>query len=196
VRRFIGVLVLFAVVGTFVFRPMQVVAETAYADVREGFVFGIGLGWGNAGASLNVVEKVDRQNGFAGDLLLGWAVRNNIVTGFEFDVWSQVFEDNRWVFNLSSVSVSYFPVDGLFFTAGLGLGTSRVEFVGSGGENVVQDQAGVGASVAGGYEFRILEQVALAPKVKWAYLNINGDLTNYVDYLTVTIQLTWYKPKE
>ncbi|UCH85210.1 MAG: autotransporter domain-containing protein, partial [Candidatus Latescibacterota bacterium] len=151
--------------------------------------------WGNAGANLNVVEKVDRQNGVAGDLLLGWAVRNNVVVGAEFDVWSQFFQDTRWVFNLSSVAVSYYPVGGLFFTGGLGVGTSRVEFTGSEGNNIQQDQAGLGASLAGGYEFRILEQIALAPKVKWAYLDIGGDVTQSVDYLTITLQLIWYKPQ-
>jgi hypothetical protein len=166
-----------------------------HPNVREAFVFGIGLGWGNAGADLNVVEKVDRQNGVAGDLLLGWAVRNNMVVGFEFDMWSQFFGDQRWVFNLSSVSVSYYPVGGLFLTGGLGLGTSRVEFTASGGSNVTQDQAGLGYSLAAGYEFRILEQIALAPKVKWTYLDINGDVTNSADYFTVTIQMTWYMPR-
>ncbi len=171
-------------------------AAEPHPDTREAFVMGIGLGWGNAGASLNTVERVDRQNGVAGDVLLGWAVRNNTVVGFEFDGWSQFFGDNRWVLNLSSVAVTYYPLGGLFVSGGLGLGTSRVEFYDSGGSNIRQDRAGLGYSVAGGYEFRILEEIALAPKIKWAYLDINGDVTNSTDYLTVAIQLTWYMPKK
>ncbi|MEJ2719755.1 MAG: hypothetical protein P8181_01260 [bacterium] len=169
-------------------------AAEPYPDTREAFVLGLGLGWGNAGADLSIVEKVDRQNGVAGDLLLGWAARNNIVVGFEFDGWSQFFGDTRWVFNLSSVALTYYPSGGLFVTGGLGIGTSRVEINDSSGSNIRQDRAGVGYSLAGGYEWRILEEIAVAPKLKWAYLDINGDVTNYVDYLTVTIQLTWYMP--
>lgn len=191
-RRTIHVL---AAVGILtMFMAPQVTALEEHPNVREAFVFGIGLGWGNAGASLNTVEGVDRQNGVTGDLMFGWAVRNNVVVGCEFDLWSQFFDDQRWVFNLSSVAVTFYPAGGLFFSGGLGLGTSRVEFAESSGSNTVQDQAGVGYSLAGGYEFRIHEQIALAPKVKWVYLDINGDVTNNVDYFTVSIQLTWYKP--
>jgi hypothetical protein len=171
-------------------------AIESYPNAREAFVFGIGLGWGNAGANLTTVEKVDRENGIAGDLLLGWAVRNNIILGAEFDIWSQFFDDERWVFNLSAVALTYYPAGGLFVSGGFGIGTSRVEFAGSGGENIVQDSGGLGYSLAGGYEFRILEDIALAPKVKWAYLEIDGNTVKNVDYVTVTIQLTWYMPQE
>jgi hypothetical protein len=116
--------------------------------------------------------------------------------GLDFDIWSQVFDDERWVFNLSALSLTYFPLGmGWFINGGLGLGTSRVE-VSSSGQTIQQDMAGVGAFVGAGYEWWIHEEVALGPKIKWVYLDIDSDVTKSADYFSVMVQLTWYKPKE
>jgi len=171
-------------------------AEQGIEPKRESFVLGFGAGWGNAGADLTIVEEVDRENGVVGDLTLGWAVRHDVVLGVEFDIWSQISGDTRWVFNLSSIGVTYFPMgENAYIMGGLGVGTSRVETADAGGSTTHQDQAGLGFAVAGGYEWWIAEEVALGPKLKWAYLDIGGDVTQNADYFSISIQLTWYKPK-
>jgi len=169
-------------------------AQENHEAKRENFVLGLGAGWGNAGADLTIVEKVDRQNGVVGDLRIGWAVRKDMVFGVDFDVWSQVFQDDRWVFNLSAVALTYFPANkGAFVNGGVGFGTSRIE-VNSSGSNIKQDRAGIGYFFGGGYEWWIAEEVAVGPQIKWAFLNIDGDVTKSADYFSIMVQLTWYKP--
>jgi hypothetical protein len=162
---------------------------------RKGFVLGLGAGWGNAGADLTVVEEIDRQNGVVGDLAVGWGVGSNVVVGFEFDIWSQIFQNSEWAFNLSSVGITYFPMGkNAHAAANIGVGTSQIKTGGPEGSTISQDGAGLGFAVAGGYEWCINKEVALGPKIKWTYLDIGGDVTNNADYLAVEIMLTWYKP--
>lgn len=163
---------------------------------RESFVVGFGAGWGNAGADLTTVEKVDRQNGVVGDLRLGWAVKNNAVFGVAFDIWSELFGDSRWVFNLSAVTLTYFPFDrNAFVVGGVGIGTSRIEVPGQG--NIIQqDQAGLGYFVGAGYEWWIVDEVAVGPQMKWAFLEMDSDITKSADYFSIIVQLTWYKPED
>ena len=191
----VGVLFFLAVLAVSGFAPDTWAVEDQPA-LRENFVLGLGLGWGNAGADLTVIEEVDRENGVAGDVMLGWAVRNDVVLGVEFDLWSQFFRDTRWVFNLSSVTVTYFPFDkGAYLTGGLGIGTTRIEVDQVGSPYVRQDRAGLGYVVAGGFEWRIYEEVALGPRLQWIYMDLDGDTTKSAEYFSIMVQLTWYKPK-
>jgi outer membrane protein W len=161
----------------------------------KGFVLGLGMGWGNAGAEVTLVEKVDRENGALGNVGFGWEVSEHVVLGLDFDVWSQLFRDTRWVINLSSVALTYFPArEGVYLAAYAGVGTARLEIQAAGTPTIRNDRAGVGFAVAGGYDWRIHEEVTLGPSVKWAYMDLGGDVTKSADYLSVTVQLTWYKP--
>ena len=172
----------------------NVIAQEEHEAKRESFVLGLGAGWGNAGAELTTVEKVDRQNGIVGNLRLGWAVRNDMVFGVDFDIWSQFFGNERWVFNLSAMTVTYFPFDkGVFVNGGVGFGTSRIE-VSNSGQITQQDQAGLGYFVGGGYEWWVHEEIALGPQIKWAYLDMDSDVTKSADYFSIMFQFTWYKP--
>jgi hypothetical protein len=155
----------------------------------------VGAGWGNGGADFTIVEAVDRENGIVGDFRIGWAVRNDLVFGLDFDIWTQVSDAERWVFNLSALSLAYFPLDKrAFINGGVGVGTSRVELAGF-GPNIQQDMAGVGAFVGGGYEWWIHDEVAVGPQIKWVYLDIDSDVTKSADYFSIMVQVTWYKPK-
>lgn len=170
-------------------------AQEPAAPVREGFVLGLGAGFANAGADLTVVEKVDRQNGVVGDVAVGWGVGNSVVLGFEFEIWSQIFQDSKWAFNLSSVGITFFPRGkNAYVAANLGVGTSQIETKSSSGSTVRQDGDGLGIAVAGGYEWWVHEEVALGPKVKWTYLDIGGNITTRAEYFSVSVMLTWYKP--
>jgi len=188
-------IVILAVVSALLILVSTAWAQQGTPPERQGFVLGLGAGWGNAGADLTVVEEVERQNGVVGDLAVGWGVGQDVVLGFEFDIWSQVFQDDEWAFNLSSVGITYFPMGkNTYATANLGVGTSQIKTTGAGGSTVRQDGAGLGFAVAGGYEWWINPEVALGPKIKWTYLDIGGDVTNNAEYLSVEVMLTWYKP--
>lgn len=175
------------------------VAVEQHAHEREGFYIGAGLGWGSAGADLTVIEKVRRHGGGTGNFRLGWALRGDIVAGFEFSGWATEFtggagENRRWVFTVSSAAITYFPANvGAFVRGGIGFATSRVEeTTGPDNKEVRQDHAGIGYILAAGYEFRFWPRAALAPQVEYAYLDINGDVTRDANYISLTIQLTGY----
>jgi hypothetical protein len=185
----------FVVALALIIRVCPASAQQDTPPERKGFVLGLGAGWGNADADLTVVEEIDRQNGVVGELALGWGVGQDVVLGFEFDIWSQIFQNSEWAFNLSSVALTYFPMGKpAYVTGNVGLGTSQIETGGAGGSTVSQDGSGLGFGVAAGYEWWINEQVALGPKIKWTYLDLGGDVTNNADYLSIEIVLTWYKP--
>ena len=169
-----------------------------YPHTREGFFIGVGLGWGNAGADLTVVEKVDRESGGTGNFRLGWALGEYLALGFEFNAWASQFQgdtvsDLRWVFSLSSIALTAWPVKrGPYVRGGVGIGTTRVE-LDQGVDSIVrQDKAGTGYSIAVGYEVRIQEHAALGPQFEYAYLDIGGNITRDVNYFSLTIQLTGY----
>ncbi len=188
--------ILLAVLTAAIICPVSdVFASEGHEAKRESFVVGFGAGWGNAGADLTTVEEVDRQNGVVGNLRLGWAVKNEMVFGVDFDIWSELSGDTRWIFNLSAATFTYFPFNkNAFIIGGVGIGTSRVEVAG-GGTVEYQDQAGPGYFVGAGYEWWVVDEVAVGAQTKWAYLDMDGDVTKSADYFSIMLQLTWYKPK-
>ena len=69
---------------------------------------------------------------------------------------------------------------------------SEFDLAQRGGPTVQDDQAGWGVLAATGYEWRVAEEVALGPQVEFAYIDVAGNITNNVNYFSITAQLTWY----
>lgn len=174
----------------------DVLAIEQFPHKREGFFVGAGLGFGNAGADVTVVEKLIRQSGGTGNVRMGWAIIDNLVAGFEFTGFAAFFsqqatDDLRWVLTLSSLAVTWWPGNrGLYVRGGAGIATSRVEVVTTGAQR--QDKAGVGVLLAMGYEWRVTENMAIGPQAEYVYMNIDGDLTKNANYVSFSLQLTGY----
>ncbi|MCZ6767496.1 MAG: autotransporter domain-containing protein [bacterium] len=163
---------------------------------REGFFVGAGLGFGSAGADVTVVQELTRQNGGTGNVRMGWAIRDNLVAGVEFTGFAAFFsqqatDDLRWVLTLSSLAVTWWPGNmGLYVRGGAGIATSRVEVVTTGAQR--QDNAGAGVLLATGYEWRLMENMAIGPQAEYVYMKIDGDLTKNANYVSFSLQLTGY----
>jgi len=167
-----------------------------FPQKREGFFIGAGLGWGNADANVTVVGDLQRKNGSTGNFRLGWAIRDNWVAGYEFSGFAAFFSQNsandlRWVLTLSSLAVTWWPGnEGWYVRGGIGIATARVEVVTTG--VVSQDQPGVGVMAAAGYEWRVMENLAIGPQAEYVYMDINGSLTENANFVSLSFQVTGY----
>ncbi len=168
-----------------------------YPHKRDGFLLGLGVGIGSAGADVSIVENLDRETDVIGSFRIGWALVERLTLAFEFNVWRNEFRgdiatDVTWTFTLSTISATLFPGNvGFFIRGGIGVGTSSAE-LSQGGAKVSDTEAGLGFLAAAGYEWRVTETMAVGPQVDFAYLNINGTITESVDFISLGAQATWY----
>ena len=130
--------------------------------------------------------------------VLGWAIREDITIGLETIVWANRFEGDfvdrlTWTFSVNTLALTYFPANmGFFVRSGVGLGIASIELDQGLSATVSDTEAGFGFLVAAGYEWRFNERLAIGPEVDYAFIDINGDLTNNVDFVLVSGQATWY----
>ncbi|MEE9271122.1 MAG: outer membrane beta-barrel protein [Candidatus Krumholzibacteria bacterium] len=176
---------------------VEVAHTKTYPHLRDGFFAGVGLGFGNAGADISLVENLDRESDGIGNFVFGWAVAQQLGLALEINAWQSqfrgdVFRDVTWTFSLSTITATYFPSDiGFFLRGGFGVGTSSVELT-QGVVPVSETKAGPGFLAGAGYEWRVTEKMAIGPQVEFAYLNIEGEITEEVDFFAVTAHATWY----
>jgi hypothetical protein len=153
------------------------------------------FGWGNAGADLTIVDKVDRSAGYAGSFRFGFVVTPRITGEFEVTGWRTVRGNDELTFALIAPAVTFFPVadSGGYLRAGLGWGATTIYLnKGTAVEQTLQDRAGIGVLVGAGYEFRISKQVSFGPQLQWVYIDANSDLTNNADFLTFMADLNYH----
>ena len=165
---------------------------------RSGFYLGLGLGWGNAGAEINGTEDPDRANSGSGNFRFGWSVADNLTLGLESTSWFKNYDieginaDLSLTGTVTALALTYFPGNmGLYMRGGMGIATGTVE-VTQGTASVSETETGLGWLGALGYEWRFTEKFALGPQFQYAYLNIEGDGTEKVDFVSLTAQATWY----
>jgi hypothetical protein len=169
-----------------------------YPHERTGFYLGLGVGFGNAGADVTIVEDLDRESGGTGNFRIGWMVRDDLALGLESTLWKRPGEGDvatelNWTFSVTSVAVTYFPGGkGAYLRGGIGIGTTSVELDVEGDKVASDMETGAGFDAAVGYEWRITKNLALAPQIEFAYLEINGDITNNVDFIAMAVRGTWY----
>jgi hypothetical protein len=169
-----------------------------YAHSRDGFFIGFGLGLGNAGANLNGLDP-DRENSGTGNFRLGWAIANNTTLGLESSSWMKTYgnidgagTDLKLTGTVTTFALTYFPQNiGFYLRGGLGVatGTAKLE---NGVLSISDTETGLGLLGALGYEWRLTQKFALGPQFQYAYLNIGGDGTESVDFVSATLQMTWY----
>ena len=178
---------------------LQFAAVPAFADEhsRDGFFIGFGLGWGNAGAEVSGPDP-DRANSGSGNFRLGWAVAPNVAIGLENSSWIKSYDiagtstDLKLTGTVTTFALTYWPGNmGLYMRGGMGVATGTAEFT-QGSASVSETEVGLGGLAALGYEWRLTEKFALGPQFQYAFLNIEGDGTESVDFVSLTAQMTWY----
>jgi hypothetical protein len=148
------------------------------------------------GADLGSLEA-DRQNSVSGNFRFGWAVANNLALGLEATSWSKNYDiatnqDLNLTASVTTFALTYFPGNmGFFVRGGLGFSAARTELR-SGSSSVDHTENGLGFLGAVGYEWRLTEKFALGPQAQWAYLNIEDQVLDSVDFVSLTAQATWY----
>ncbi|MDH3217335.1 MAG: porin family protein [Candidatus Krumholzibacteria bacterium] len=169
-----------------------------YPQSRTGFFIGFGLGWGNAAAKLGQSPDPDRANSVSGNLRFGWSVAQTVAIGLEASSWAKNYDvegtnlDLNLTGTVTTFAVTYFPGNmGLFLRGGLGFSTASVKLQG-GGASFEEVETGAGFLAAAGYEWRLTEKFALGPQAQWAYLKIDQEGLDSVDFVSITAQATWY----
>lgn len=165
---------------------------------RTGLYLGVGAGYGNAGANVTLVDELDRESGGTASFRIGWMVREDLAVGVESTLWTRpgkgdVATELSWTFSVTTLAATYFPGrGGAYVRCGVGVGTTSVELIISDEILASNVETGMGIAAAAGYEWRVTKHFALAPQFEFAYLEINDEITNNVDFFTLTVQGTWY----
>ena len=185
----------------FLVLAVQFVAAPAlagnHAHARDGFYLGLGLGWGNAGAEVQGLNP-DRANSGSGNFRLGWALNERVTVGLENTTWIKDYDISGTGANLeltgtvTTFAVTVFPHNiGFYLRGGIGVATGSAKIT-SGSFTFDDTETGFGALASFGYEWRLTPKFALGPQFQYAYLNIDGDGTESVDFVSLTAQATWY----
>ena len=127
------------------------------AQVRDGFWFSGGLGYGSLGC-----DNCDgREGGLSGGLSFGTTLSPKLLLAVGTTGWSRSESGASLTTGTLDARLRYYPSmsGGFFLTGGLGLGTMRASLSGFGSETEI----GLGAMLGLGYDFRIGSNVSLSP---------------------------------
>src|SRR5688572_22001252 len=118
---------LLAVAGVLSFITTAVQAQ--YAQRRDGFWIGFGLGYGSANVSCDNCDSGPRTGGATGFLKLGGTPSRSVLLGAAINGWSRSSGGATETVGNVTASVYYFPAaaSGLFLTGGVGFSNYRVD---------------------------------------------------------------------
>lgn len=149
-----------------------------YPQVRKGFWFNGGLGWGSLGCN----DCGSRTGGLSGGISLGGAISPTFLLGAGVTGWTK--SENGATLTVGTVDLRarfYTSKSGGFFlTAGVGLGSISAGFGG-----FTASESGFGAVLGLGYDARIGRMVSLTP-----YFNVFGVKTSDSDANVVQLGLS------
>jgi hypothetical protein len=151
-------------------------ATVAAAQEKQGFFFGVGLGYGSLGVS--DCDGCDREGGLSGHLRLGGALSPQLLIGVETTGWYKD-EDGGSVTTGTLTGNAYFypsAKGGFFAKGGIGLGSLGVSFDGGGSDS----ETGFGWQVGAGYDIRVGTKTAITPTVTYFMSHINGGSVNVI----------------
>jgi uncharacterized protein YraI len=139
-------------------RPRQpgstpVDSVVGHPQIREGFWFNAGLGFGSLGCE----NCIGRENGLSGGLSLGGRISDKVLLGVGTAGWAKELEDGELIsVGTLDARMRFYPArrSGFFLTGGLGIGSVTVE-----GES----EFGVGLILGVGWDIRVARNVSLTP---------------------------------
>jgi opacity protein-like surface antigen len=171
-----------------------------YSHTRDGWVYGLNLGWGWAQAEANDTStqsslKSDWVDDFTGGFRVAFAPDDHWTYGLEFSGWSEpasaLDETVFWFL----AQLRYFPGgQGLFVNGGIGAGAINLSYTAP-QAMVSQTDGGFAWGLGAGYEFRISPTFALG--IAYDYHRIAVGEVSYFDDVTTAVQgatiaATWY----
>ncbi len=197
-----------AVVAVLVGMTAGAAGAAGYGNVRDGWMYGLNLGWGwtkLAATDVSQATPLDLESAWAGDFTGAFKVAfcpsDEIAYGLDFSGWT----DYAYLANYDQIKTTAFWIlaqghwfpggQGFYVRGGLGLGSLGVKLTDP-RAIISQTKAGLGWGVGAGYEVRVSPSFALGVAYDLRGVNV-GALTTTFDDVSVATQgvvltLTWY----
>jgi len=140
-------------------------ARAQYAQRRDGFWIGFGLGYGSANVSCDQCSNLPRVGGYTGFLKLGGSPSRNVLIGASLNGWTRERLGVNETMGNVTASLYYYPVttSGFFVTGGLGFSGYNIN------SSPEVNGSGWGFTAGGGYDVRIGRNISLTPVVNYIY---------------------------
>ena len=132
-------------------------AHAQNAQVRDGFWFSGGLGYGSLGCQ----DCGSRTGGMSGGLSLGGTITPRFLLGVGTEGWTKSEQGATLTVGTLDARVRFYPsaTGGFFVTGGLGIGTMTGTVPGFG----TVTENGLGTLVGIGYDYRIARNTSITP---------------------------------
>jgi opacity protein-like surface antigen len=136
--------------------PIRQSAGAQHPQMREGFWFNAGLGFGSLGCE----NCVGRRTGLSGGLSLGGTINEKLLLGFGTTGWAKSEDGATLTVGTADARLRFYPSlnSGFFLNAGIGLGTISVSETFSS-----ESETGVGMMLGLGWDLRVSDNVSLTP---------------------------------
>lgn len=182
--------------------------------VRNGWMFGIGIGYGEAKISTGAaLQNVDTgwQEGACPQIRIGKMLGRHFMASFDQRGWldEQGVGDSKVRVGIQNftAALTVFPgnpaneTGGIYVRGGVGFSNSRLtvfehSFIGAGidsldnGEH--RDEGGVGYTLGGGYEYRVSSNLAAGLDVSANYQAVHNEVFDETWYFPAVLSLNWY----
>lgn len=159
--------------------------QSAFAQTREGFWFGIGVGAGQADVTCDDCAGSTTENGGSGYAKAGFTLNPHVLVGGELNVWTRRKDfdgTNAWftMYN-ASATLTVYPsaTAGFFVKGGAGVAYLDTDIERRNSTFTIDLGSGAGFLVGAGYDIR-MGKLALTPAVNYWFGNI-GDLNSRGD---------------
>ena len=158
-------------------------AAPLLSQERDGFFFGLGLGYGSNWVNCNECDQT-RADGFAGFFKIGAHLNEKFSLAFESNGWfGSVERSDVWSSNWSAVGYFYPGGGNFYLRGGLGPAYLQASFDGVGFGTRIETAWGFGATAGIGYDFPVGFVAVLNPVINVNYGSYGtirtptGDLT-------------------
>jgi opacity protein-like surface antigen len=210
--RLCRVLLLFASLLTALLAAPARHACALESHTRDGWVAGIGFGFGRAkiqgGEALNRLDT-GWEEGTTPRLRIGHMLGKRVMIGYEQFQWFDEQGFGTTALRVSAqtygAALTFYPgnpageTGGIYLRAGAGFANARIAVMEDaiGGVDSTHhedhlDEAGTSFMLGGGYEFRIAKPVALGVDVTAHNHAIGKQYFDEIWFVPVTVGLTWY----
>lgn len=157
--------------------------RAGYAQVREGFWFGAGGGYGSAHASCDACDHSGRESSGVLYLKAGWTLTPRLLLGGELNTWAkdamEIAPSVTTALRISSLTAiaTFYPRAStrLFIKGGVGAALLDAEFTVAQTAIAPGLGSGLGLVSGAGYDIALTERVSVTPAVNFWFGRI-GDL--------------------
>jgi hypothetical protein len=158
----------FAVVASIAVSATSAFAQNA--QIRDGFWFSGGLGFGTLGCD----GCGGRTNGLSGGLSLGGTISPRFLLGVGSDAWTRSEQGATLTVGTVDARVRFYPstTGGFFLTGGLGVGSVTGSISGLGSST----ESGLGLLLGLGYDIRVAKNTSITPY--WSAFAMSNDRTD------------------